>query len=157
MAIRADENSEFDVNHNPEFNVSGAHRYFSADCFNRAWRLIDKSNRSQDEDEQMRLLTLASLWHWTQREDCSSRNLSIGYWQASRIHSILGRADEARRYGALCLHHSRQELPFFSPMRTRHSREPKRWRATAREWKNVMRGPCDWQRPSLISRIERCS
>ena len=48
-------------------------------------------------------LSMASCWHWTQRPDCTSQQLSIGYWQISRIHSMLGRSIEARRYGELCL------------------------------------------------------
>jgi hypothetical protein len=95
------------------FNIAAAHRFFSADCFNKAWELLDKPERSPEEDEEMLRLNQASIWHWTQREDCTSRNLSIGYWQASRIHAVLGRAGEARRYGQLCLEHSRQEPPFF--------------------------------------------
>ena len=95
------------------FDLSAAHRFFSADCFNQAWELLDKPDRTSEEDEQMLRLNQASLWHWTQRDDCNGRNLSIGYWQASRIHAVLGRADEARRYAQLCLHHSRQQAPFF--------------------------------------------
>ena len=48
-------------------------------------------------------LSMASCWHWTQRPDCTNQHLSIGYWQISRIHSMLGRSIEARRYGELCL------------------------------------------------------
>ena len=40
-------------------------------------------------------------------------NMSIGYWQAARVHAILGRAEEARRHGHLCLAHSPQESPFL--------------------------------------------
>lgn len=98
----------------PEFDVSAAHRYFSAQCFNKAWDLIDKAERSAEEDEQMIRLSLASTWHWTQREDCTEKNLSIGYWQTSRIYAILGQADNARRYGQLCLAASQgEEIPPF--------------------------------------------
>jgi hypothetical protein len=101
------------VSQDPSFDVRQAHRYFSADCFNKAWELIEKPNRTPQEDEEMVRLNQTSIWHWTQRDDCKGRNLSIGYWQASRIHAILGRAEEAQRYGRLCLDHSRQEPPFF--------------------------------------------
>ena len=30
-------------------------------------------------------LSLAATWHWTQRPDCTSTNLSIGYWQTARL------------------------------------------------------------------------
>ena len=95
------------------FDADRAHRYFAAECFNKAWDLIEKHNRTPDEDEEMLRLSQASLWHWTQREDCAATNLSVGYWQASRIHAIVGRADEARRYAQLCLQHSQGAEPFY--------------------------------------------
>ena len=69
----------------PDFELQKAHRYFSADCFNRAWDEIDKSSRTHEEDERMLLLAMASLWHWGQREDVTPVNYSIGYWQVSRV------------------------------------------------------------------------
>jgi hypothetical protein len=93
--------------------MAKVHRYFSVECFNKAWELIEKPNRTPAEDEEMIRLTQASLFHWTKREDCKASNMSIGYWQASRIYAMVGRADEARRYGLLCLEYSRSETPFL--------------------------------------------
>jgi hypothetical protein len=87
----------------PDFDLQSAHKYFSAHCFNKTWDLIDKPQRSPTEDEQMLQLTLASLWHWTQRVDCTPLNMAIGYWQVSRVYALLGQADHARRYGQLSL------------------------------------------------------
>jgi hypothetical protein len=87
----------------PEFDVEAAHRYFAAECFNRAWDLIDKPERSPEEDERMVELSLASAWHWSQRPDCTPENRSVGYWQVSRVYALLGRAGFARRYGQLSL------------------------------------------------------
>ena len=97
----------------PEFDLGAAHRYFAAECFNRAWDLIDKHDRTPEEDEDMIRLNQASLYHWSQREDCTNRNLSVGYWQASRICALLGQADNARRYGELCLRYSQDEEAFY--------------------------------------------
>jgi hypothetical protein len=97
----------------PLFDVAEAHRYFAADCFNRCWELIDKPDRTSDEDQRMISLAQASLWHWTERADCAPRNLSIGYWQLSHVYSAIGAAPEARRYADLCLRHSGNEPPFF--------------------------------------------
>ncbi len=69
----------------PSFDSKHAHRFFSAHCFNSTWKLIDKAKRTEPENEQMIQCTLASLWHWTQREDCTDMNLSIGYWLAKGI------------------------------------------------------------------------
>ena len=90
-----------------------AHRLFSTDCFNRAWELIDKSPRTPEEDRQMLLLSLTSLYHWTQRDDRTPRNLSVGYWQAARVLALLGQADKAREFAELCLEQSAAEGPFY--------------------------------------------
>jgi hypothetical protein len=99
----------------PEFDLTAAHQYFSTDCFNKAWDLIDKADRTPEEDEEMIRLNQASIWHWTQREDCTATNLSVGYWQASRVYAILGQVDNARRYGQLCLDASQADdvPPFY--------------------------------------------
>ena len=97
----------------PTFDLAEAHRFFAAECFNRAWDLIEKPERTPDEDEQMVRLNQASLYHWSQREDCTNKNLSIGCWQAARIYALLGQADNARRYGELCLRYSQDEGPFY--------------------------------------------
>jgi len=98
-----------------DIDIDAAHRYFAADCFNKAWDLIDKSDRTPQEDEQMIRLSMTSIWHWTQRDDCTDKNMSIGYWQTARIFAILGAAELARKYGNLCLSHSEGEDtgPFF--------------------------------------------
>lgn len=87
----------------PGFDVTAAHKYFSAECFNRTWGLMDRADRSPEDDEQMLLVTFASQWHWSQREDCLPTNVSVGYWQISRVYALLGQADNARRYGNLSL------------------------------------------------------
>jgi hypothetical protein len=99
----------------PDFDLQAVHKYFSAQCFNRAWDFIDKPQRKPEEDDRMLQLSLASLWHWTQREDCTPTNLSIGYWQVSRVCSLLHQPDMSRRYGNFCLQVSQQEgvAPFY--------------------------------------------
>ena len=99
----------------PDFDHSAAHKYFSTNCFNQAWDLIEKTDRTPAEDEDMIRLSLASHYHWTQREDYSDSSASIAYWQTSHIYAVLGQADNARRYGQLCLDVSQSEEipPFF--------------------------------------------
>jgi hypothetical protein len=99
----------------PDFDLQAAHKYFSAECFNRAWDYIDKPGRSTTNADKMLQLSMASLWHWTQREDCTPTNLSVGYWQVSRVYALLRQADQARHYGQLCLEASEREgvEPFY--------------------------------------------
>lgn len=82
----------------PGFDVAQAHEHFAVQCFNRCWDLIEKEERSSDDDEQMVLLSQASLWHWTQREDVGSDKLAIGHWQLARVHALVGQAEAATQH-----------------------------------------------------------
>lgn len=95
------------------FDSTQAHRFFSAECFNRCWSLLDKPQRTADEDRDLELVALASLWHWTQRADCKPRNLSIGYWQVARVYAVLKHPANALRYAELCAAISRDEPAFY--------------------------------------------
>ena len=98
-----------------DFDLTAAHKHFSVYCFNQVWELIDKTNRTPAEDQEMVEQCLASLWHWSQREDCTPTNLSIGYWQASRVYALLGQAENAMQYAQMCLNvsHASDVLPFY--------------------------------------------
>jgi hypothetical protein len=97
------------------FDQAAAHKFYSADCFNRTWDLLDKAQRSPEEDQDMVQLALASLWHWSQRSDRTETNLSVGYWLASRVYAVLGLGDESRRYANLSLEaiRGRDVPPFY--------------------------------------------
>lgn len=92
---------------------AAAHRFFSGDCFNQTWDLLDLPERTAVQEEEMRLLAHASLWHWTQREDCSARNRSIGLWMLSRVHAVSGLGAEALRHAEACLGVSGDEPAFY--------------------------------------------
>ncbi|MCC9606721.1 hypothetical protein LOC68_16440 [Blastopirellula sp. JC732] len=97
----------------PGFDKSLAHRHFAAHCFNSTWDLIDKTERTKEEEVQMLLRAAASVWHWTEREDCTPKNLSIGYWQLSRVFALIGEGSLATRFGQMCLEASPADDPFL--------------------------------------------
>ena len=87
----------------PTFDVPAAHKYFAADCYNQTWNFIDKPKRTPEEDLSMLQTAMASLWHWSQREDASPTNFAIGYWQVSRVFALMGQTENARRFGEMSL------------------------------------------------------
>ncbi len=97
----------------PEFDVTAAHKYFAAHCFNSAWDLLEKPTRTAEDDRLMVALNQASIYHWLNHPDCAPKRLSVGYWQASRIQSVLGNAAEARHFAEVCLSYSADLEPFF--------------------------------------------
>lgn len=98
----------------PNFDIQQAHRFFSTECFNKTWDNIEKDgSRSLEENMEMLHTAIASLWHWTQREDVSAANLSIGYWQVSRVYCLIRQPHNARRYGLLALQYAKELSPFL--------------------------------------------
>lgn len=98
----------------PDFDIQKAHKYFSSACFNKAWDYIDKDgNRSTEENMEMLHTAIASLWHWTHRKDVTPKNLSIGYWQVSRVYCLIKQPNNARRYGLLSLQYAKELSPFL--------------------------------------------
>jgi hypothetical protein len=95
------------------FDLTEAHKYFAAQCFNEAWDLIDKPDRTASDDRLMEALNQASIYHWRNRPDYSAKNLSVGYWQASRIQSLLRNWSEALRHAQTSLESSQELGPFL--------------------------------------------
>ncbi|MFJ5712988.1 hypothetical protein [Neobacillus sp. NPDC093127] len=48
-------------------------------------------------------LAHTSFWHWTKVVDHTPQNLSIGYWQLSRVYAVAGLGERALYYGDRCL------------------------------------------------------
>ena len=101
---------------NQEFDLQKTHKHFSANCFNRAWDLIDLSERSADQEAELLALAFASHWHWTQREDYSPAKASISNWQISRVFALIGDGPMAVRFGekALNVLSDPAESPFLT-------------------------------------------
>lgn len=97
----------------PPFDLGQAHRWFSADFFNRTWGYLDQDELSCEDSERMLSAAHASLAHWQERDDATPQNLSIGYWQVSRVYAVLELGELAHRYGALSLLSAENEPPFY--------------------------------------------
>ena len=97
----------------PSIDLQAAHRFFAAHCFNAAWELMEESERTPEDDRAMEALCQASIYHWAQRDDCAPQNLSVGYWQASRVAALLGRPAEARRHAEACRAYAEGLAPFY--------------------------------------------
>ncbi len=94
-------------------NRTELQKHFSTHCFNEAWKLIDKKERTPKETEDMVHFAMASLYHWSKREDCTDRQKSIGSWQVSHSYALAGNLNQAERYGKLCLEFSENKEPFY--------------------------------------------
>jgi hypothetical protein len=84
-------------------NVQAAHRHFSAGCSTEAWRLMELKNRSPFQSDELKAVAFASLWHWIKRDDCDPKNIAVGYWLLSRVHTVLGESRPAIEFAKSCI------------------------------------------------------
>jgi tetratricopeptide (TPR) repeat protein len=84
-----------------ESPAESGERTLAAELFNGVWRLLEKPDRTLDDDDRMVHMAHASRYHWGQVG--TEVNRSRGEWQCSRVYAVLGRAEPA-------LHHARRGL-----------------------------------------------
>ena len=73
--------------------MSEDHREEAVKCFNATWGLIDKSDRTHDDDVNMIHMAHASRHHWGQIG--TAVEFTRGEWQISRVYSLLGMGESA--------------------------------------------------------------
>jgi DNA-binding transcriptional MerR regulator len=76
-------------------------RRLAADCFNKTWTLMEKADRTRDDDDEMLHCAHASRYHWG--EIGTAANRARGEWQCSRVYTVLGRAEPALHHAQRCL------------------------------------------------------
>lgn len=79
-------------------------RALASALFNRVWELLEKSDRSRSEDDEMVNAAHASRYLWGGVGD--RKNFAIGDWQISRVYSVVGRGEPAVHHARRCLDHA---------------------------------------------------
>lgn len=77
------------------------HKKLAIDLFNATWGLIDKKDRTIEEDDEMIHSAHASRYHWGKVGN--PVNFLRGEWQVSRVNAILKRAEPAIYHAQRCL------------------------------------------------------
>lgn len=84
-------------------NELKTHRKFAVDRFNSTWDLMDKKERTHEEDLKMIHSAHASRYHWG--EIGTPLEFARGDWQISRVYAILGDGTSAVLYAQESLNH----------------------------------------------------
>jgi hypothetical protein len=77
------------------------HKKIAINLFNLTWSLLDKKDRTKEEDDQMVHAAHASRYHWG--EIGTPLEFERGEWQISRVYSVLGRSEPALYHAKRCL------------------------------------------------------
>ncbi|HST26146.1 MAG TPA: helix-turn-helix domain-containing protein [Gaiellaceae bacterium] len=79
------------------------HRRLGVELFNHVWTLLEKGDRSGEEDEEMVNASHASAYYWSRAPECRPENRARSHWQLSRVYSVLGRSEPALHHARRCL------------------------------------------------------
>jgi len=77
------------------------HKKLAIDLFNRVWDLLDKADRTVEEEDEMVHAAHASRYHWG--EIGTPLEFERGEWQISRVYSVLNRPEAALHHADRCL------------------------------------------------------
>jgi len=76
-------------------------RQLGIDLFNSTWTLLEKPDRSVDDDDELVHRVHASAYHWRQVGTAAHRARSE--WLCSRVYAVLGRVEPAQHHARRCL------------------------------------------------------
>lgn len=77
------------------------HRKMAADLFNSVWDLLEKPERTRDEEDTMVHAAHASRFHWSKVG--APLNFARGEWQIARVYAVLKRPEPALHHAGRCL------------------------------------------------------
>ncbi len=83
------------------YTEAEAHRYFAIRFNNMTWELLDKMERTREEDECMLYSAFASCRHWLAVG--TGVHHQRGEWLIARVYTVLGLGEAAVRHANRCL------------------------------------------------------
>jgi hypothetical protein len=84
-----------------KYTESEAHRFFAIHYHGKTWELLEKPNRTKEEDELMIYTAHASCCHW--RTAGTGVHHQRGEWLIARAYSVLEITEAALRHATRCL------------------------------------------------------
>lgn len=77
-----------------------AHEFFSAELNNRVWELLDKADRTDEENNKMIWAAYGSMYHWSVIG--LPINIQRGEWLISHVWAVLGHSESALYHAERC-------------------------------------------------------
>ena len=90
----------------PEFDVKAAHKYFAPRLNVECWNLLDKDDRTEDENRRMLMAAFASCYHWIHTG--SNVNQQRGEWLIARVYAALGDSESCLKHAQRCMEWTKQ-------------------------------------------------
>jgi tetratricopeptide (TPR) repeat protein len=83
------------------YTLEEAQKEFAKRTNGQVWKLLEKTDRTPPEDEEMEYAAFASLYHWLQAG--TQVHHQRGEWLIAHVYTILGQAESAMKHANRCL------------------------------------------------------
>jgi hypothetical protein len=78
------------------------HRLLGVELYNGTWALIEREDRTPEDDDEMLHRAHASAYHWLHAPHTAA-NRARSQWLCSRVHAITGQPEGALHHAERCL------------------------------------------------------
>lgn len=79
------------------------HRRLGVELYNGTWELIERRDRTPEEDDEMLDRAHASAYHWLHAAGATAANRARSQWLCSRVHAVAGQPEGALHHARRCL------------------------------------------------------
>jgi hypothetical protein len=83
------------------YTIAQAHEHFAKKLHGQVWHLLDKTDRTKEDDERMVYAAHASCCHWL--EAGSGVHHQRGEWLIARVYAVLNQPTNALHHAARCM------------------------------------------------------
>jgi hypothetical protein len=94
------------------YTEAEAQLHFAKGFNGKTWGLLDKQDRTQEENDLLVDYAHASLAHW--HAAGTGVHLQRGVWMLARVYTVLGNAQMAAQYAQRCLELTKQHKDLLS-------------------------------------------
>jgi hypothetical protein len=85
-----------------EYTLEEANHYFAVHYNNTIWQLLEKKEKTEEENNEIINLAHASLLHWSKSPKCKKVNLQRGEYMISLAYINANRKEPALYYAKRC-------------------------------------------------------
>ena len=79
------------------------HQSLAINLNQETWGLLEREDRTDNDDQRMITFAKGSLYHWQRSPNCRPVNHQRGEWLISHVYAVLNRGKEALFHAEICM------------------------------------------------------
>ena len=84
-------------------DLNEMHQSLAINLNQETWGLLEREDRTDNDDQRMITFAKGSLYHWQRSPNCRPVNHQRGEWLISHVYAVLNRGKEALFHAEICM------------------------------------------------------